>query len=319
MEEAMRNKEQIILFQNRRGFALYIECHECGWIPKCKYCDVSLTYHRHTNQLVCHYCGYAHTVFDKCDNCRCNDIRTRGFGTEKVEEELQIYFPDAKVKRLDLDSAKGKHAYSNIIGDFENGRIDILVGTQMVSKGLDFDNVSLVGVLDANQMLNFPDFRAYERSYQLMAQVGGRAGRKNKQGKVVIQTISPENEIINQISKNDYETMFLTQVSERKQFQYPPFNRLINITLKHKNKEVLDKAARLFAVSLRERLDAQVIGPEYPIVGKIYELYLKNILIKLHKNNSIHFNKKMIIETGKQLIEMDEFKSVQVIYDVDPY
>jgi primosomal protein N' (replication factor Y) len=269
--------------------------------------------------LVCHYCGFAHSVYSKCDNCKSSDIRTRGFGTEKVEEELKILFPDIRVKRLDLDSAKGKHAYANIIGDFENGNIDVLVGTQMVTKGLDFDNVSLVGILDANQMLNFPDFRAYERSYQLMAQVGGRAGRKNKQGKVVIQTISPENQIINQISKNDYENMFVVQLAERKQFNYPPFNRLINITLKHKSKEILDNASRIFADNLRKSSGLQVIGPEYPIVSKIYELHIKNILIKLYTNVSIHHTKQFILEIGRKLLEIEEYKSVLMVFDVDPY
>jgi primosomal protein N' (replication factor Y) len=319
MINAINQNEQVILFQNRRGFALYIECHECGWIPKCKYCDVSLTYHQHVNQLVCHYCGYARSVYKQCDNCNNSDVRTRGFGTEKVEEELKILFPDIRVKRLDLDSAKGKHAYANIIGDFEDGRIDVLVGTQMVTKGLDFDNVSLVGVLDANQMLNFPDFRAYERSYQLMAQVGGRAGRRNKQGKVVIQTISPENQIISQISKNDYESMFMMQLAERKQFNYPPFNRLVNITLKHKNKQTLDNASLVLANSLRKNSGLQVIGPEYPIISKIFDLYIKNILIKLDLKISIQHNKQFILDIGSKLLEIDEYKGVLMVYDVDPY
>jgi primosomal protein N' (replication factor Y) len=319
IEIALRQGEQVILFQNRRGFALYLECFECGWIPKCKYCDVSLTYHRYTNQLVCHYCGYSHNVVDKCSNCHSTDIRTRGFGTEKIEEDLQIFFPEAKIKRLDLDSSRGKNAHSSIISDFENHRIDILVGTQMITKGLDFDNVSLVGILDANQMLNFPDFRAYERSFQLMAQVGGRAGRKIKQGKVIIQTISSENLIIQQVAKNDYENMFNTQLNERKQFRYPPFNRLINISLKHKNKAILDKAAIVYAKALRLLPELEIIGPEYPVIGRIYDFYYKNILIKLKKVNRINDFKKFIRETGKQLLKNDEFKGVQIIYDVDPY
>ena len=315
----LNNGEQIILFQNRRGFSLYIECFDCGWIPKCKYCDVSLTYHRHNNQLVCHYCGYSRQVYDKCDNCKCTDLRTRGFGTEKVEEELKIFFPEANIKRLDLDSAKGKNAYAKIIGDFEDKRIDILVGTQMVSKGLDFDGVSLVGILDANQMLNYPDFRAYERSFQLMVQVGGRAGRKHKQGKVIIQTVSPDDQIMNQVKNADFENMFNNQYQERKQFQYPPLNRLINITLKHKDKELLDKAAFVYASWLRQSLNSQVIGPEYPIISRIYEYFHKNILIKLNKDNLLSANKKIISDLSKELLKKDGFKSILVVFDVDPY
>lgn len=319
MELALGRDEQIILFQNRRGYAIYVECYECGWIPKCRYCDVSLTYHKHTSQMVCHYCGYAHSLLEKCHHCHSADLRTRGFGTEKVEDELKIFFPEAKIKRLDLDSARGKNAYSRIISDFENHKIDVLVGTQMVSKGLDFENVSLVGILDANQMLNYPDFRAYERSYQLMAQVGGRAGRKNKRGMVVIQTVSPENEIIKQVVENNYNEMFRIQVAERKQFRYPPFIRLINISLKHKNKEILNKAASAYASQLRSLLGADVIGPEFPVISKVFDLHIKNILIKLLKQNSIHNHKKFISDSAGLILAHPDFKGIQILFDVDPY
>ncbi|OQX99468.1 MAG: primosomal protein N', partial [Bacteroidetes bacterium 4572_117] len=243
IENVLKNKSQVILFQNRRGFAPYIECISCGSIPKCKHCDVSLTYHRHTNQLVCHYCGFTYTNNGSCKDCGSTSLQTRGFGTEKVEDELAVFFPGATIKRMDLDTTRGKHAHEKLIHKFEAGDIDILIGTQMVTKGLDFDNVSLVGVLDADQMLNFPDFRAYERSYQLMAQVAGRAGRKNKRGKVIIQTSSAGNEIINNVVNNDYLQMFYKQIEERKQFKYPPFIRLIHISVKHKNKQILDEAS----------------------------------------------------------------------------
>jgi primosomal protein N' (replication factor Y) (superfamily II helicase) len=319
MEMALAQGEQIILFQNRRGFAIYLECHECGWVPRCRYCDVSLTYHRFADKLICHYCGFTHDVYKKCDNCESTNIRTKGFGTEKVEDELKLFFPKATVQRLDLDSAKGKHAYNKIIGDFENGKTHILVGTQMVTKGLDFENVSLVGVLDANQMLNFPDFRAYERSYQLMAQVGGRAGRKNKQGKVVIQTVSPENQIIRQILANNYLNMFYTQAAERRQFNYPPYCRLITITMKHKNKLILDDSAAEFAKLLRTRMEKSIIGPEYPLVGKIYNFYLKTMLVKLEKNAQAEQNKIFIQQVASRILNHEKFKGLFLIYDVDPY
>jgi len=319
IKTALDQKEQVILFQNRRGFAPYIECHSCGWIPKCEHCDVSLTYHRHTNQLVCHYCGFSYTSLQSCPDCKETDIRTRGFGTEKVEEDLKLMFPDAEIKRLDLDTSRGKKSHSKLIADFKNQNIDILVGTQMISKGLDFENVSLVGILDANQMLHFPDFRAYERSYQLMAQVGGRSGRKNKQGKVIIQTISPNNPIIHYIKENDFENMFNEQIIERKQFKYPPFNRLISITLKHKNKNLLNNASEQYANWLKKAMKKNVIGPEYPIVSKINNLYLKTILVKIEKASLSSAYKKYIFEASEHLLKQDGCKSIQLVYDVDPY
>lgn len=319
IENALNNNEQVILFQNRRGFAPYIECHSCGWIPKCEHCDVSLTYHQHTNQLVCHYCGFSYTGPNNCPDCKDADIRTRGFGTEKIEEELKLMFPERVTKRMDLDTSKGKKAHARLIADFENQNIDILVGTQMISKGLDFANVSLVGILDANQMLHFPDFRAYERSYQLMAQVSGRAGRKNKQGQVVIQTMSPENPIVQLVRMNDYEGMFKIQTFERQNFRYPPYNRLINITLKHKDKKLLDYATEHYANWLKKAMKENVIGPEYPIVSKIYKLYLKSILIKIEKSTMAEAYKKYILEASDHLLKQEGFKSIQIVFDVDPY
>jgi primosomal protein N' (replication factor Y) len=246
-------------------------------------------------------------------------MRTRGFGTEKIEEDLKLFFPEAIIKRMDLDTTRGKNAHSQLISDIENQKVDIVVGTQMISKGLDFGNVSLVGILDANQMLNYPDFRAYERSYQLMAQVGGRAGRKNKRGKVIVQTTSPENPIIQYVLQNDYENMFREQASERKLFKYPPYFRLIALTLKHKDKAVLDHASEIFAKYLKKLLHDNLIGPEYPIVSKVFDLYLKSILIKIANPKLADSYKKYIIEAANQLNSLEKFKAVQMVFDVDPY
>jgi len=288
IENALKNKSQVILFQNRRGYAPYLECTSCNAIPKCKHCDVSLTYHRHTNQLVCHYCGYAYTNKGACEECGSTAVHTRGFGTEKIEDELAIFFPNAAMKRMDLDTTRGKKSHEKIIHEFETGNLDILIGTQMVTKGLDFDNVSLVGILDADQMLNFPDFRAYERSFQLMAQVSGRAGRKNKRGKVIIQTLNAKNVIIKDVINNNYQNMFSLQLAERKLFKYPPFNRLIYITLRHKNKQVLDNAALVYASWLKTLFPNNILGPEYPIINRTHDLFLKNIIIKLVKAPNIN-------------------------------
>jgi len=315
--KALNNNEQVILFQNRRGFSHYIECGNCGWIPKCEHCDVSLTYHRNTNQLVCHYCGYSYANPSSCKNCKSTDIKTRGFGTEKIEEELGIFFPNHIIARMDLDTTTKKNAFAKIISDFENGLINILIGTQMVTKGLDFDNVSLVGILDADQMLNFPDFRAYERSYQLMAQVSGRAGRKNKQGKVIIQTMNPKNVIVKQVVKNNYVNMFERQASERQQFAYPPFYRLINISIKHKRIEVVETVANYYAKELKKLIKSKILGPEYPIVNRIQTYYIKNILMKIDKKGNLQRTKYIIKHIAEHIKKVDKFKSVQIIYDVD--
>ncbi|RLD64715.1 MAG: primosomal protein N' [Bacteroidetes bacterium] len=318
IEHTLKNNSQLILFQNRRGYAPYLECTSCNAIPKCKHCDVSLTYHKHTNQLVCHYCGYAYTNKGKCEECASTSIQTRGFGTEKVEDELAIFFPHAVIKRMDLDTTRGKKAHEQIIHEFEAGNIDILIGTQMVTKGLDFDNVSLVGILDADQMLNFPDFRAYERSYQLMAQVSGRAGRKNKRGKVIIQTSSAKNVIIRDVINNNYKNMFTEQLAERKLFKYPPFYRLIYITLRHKNKQVLDNAAAIYAQWLKKLFNNNILGPEYPIINRTHDLYMKSIIIKLDKSLNINSLKKNSHYLSKRLVENQQFKNVQIVFDVDP-
>ncbi|MEZ5197747.1 MAG: primosomal protein N' [Bacteroidales bacterium] len=316
--EALKNKEQVILFQNRRGFSLRLECETCNWMPECKNCDVTLIYHKHNNQLKCHYCGYSRRVPERCDGCGSTHLQMRGFGTEKVEDELAIFYPDAKIARMDLDTTRTKHAYQLLINDFENRRIDILVGTQMVTKGLDFDNVSVVGILNADNMISFPDFRSYERSFQMMAQVSGRAGRKNNRGKVIIQSWNPYHSVIRDVIANDYNSMYSSQILERRSFKYPPFYRLINISLKHKDARILNEAAREFAMILRETQGKRVLGPEYPLVAKIKNFYIKAVMVKLEKDEKLSVHKKEI------LIAIDRFKgssihkSVRVFLDVDP-
>jgi primosomal protein N' (replication factor Y) len=318
VKDALCNKEQIILFQNRRGFSPYIQCNACAWIPFCIHCDVSLTYHRHINKIVCHYCGYSVNIPESCSNCGSKTILTRGFGTEKIEDEIHIFFPEAKIKRMDLDSTRTKKSYEQIISDFESGNTDILVGTQMITKGLDFSNVRVVGILNADNMLNFPDFRSYERSYQLMAQVSGRAGRKSDRGLVIIQTSDPENIIIQNVKNNDYHSMFNDQIKERKKFNYPPFYRLIEITLKHRKKPVLDNASYLLADNLRKKFSQRILGPESPIINKIQDWYIKKILFKLEKEKSVNQPKKILKNLIDTLLSQDEFKSLQIIIDVDP-
>ena len=318
IQESLAMGEQIILFQNRRGFAPYLECDMCGWIPQCTNCDVSLTYHRHNNELVCHYCGYTIRSPKTCKACGNSAIQTRGFGTEKIEDEIKIFFPDAKVARMDLDSTRKKNAYQNIIGDFETGKIDILIGTQMVSKGLDFDNVSLVGILNADNMLNYPDFRAFERSYQLIAQVSGRAGRKNKQGKVIIQTSNPAHPILQYVLDNKYDEMYKSQLLERKNFNYPPFYRLINISIRHKKQDITNKASHILGVNLRKVFGKRILGPEPPIISRVQNNFIQNILIKVERERSFQKAKQLLDEQIINIVTMDDFKTVRFTVDVDP-
>lgn len=318
IEDALKKNEQVILFQNRRGFSPFIECNSCGWVPKCKWCDVSLTYHKGIDKLICHYCGYSMNGVYQCGHCNEPHIETKGFGTEKVEDEIKLIFPDAKVGRLDLDTTRGKHGHETIINDFQNHNIDILIGTQMVSKGLDFEHVSVVGILSADSMLRFPDFRAYERSYQLMAQVSGRAGRKNKQGKVIIQTYDTQNVIINQVMHNNYHQMYLYQLKERKQFLYPPFSRLIKLTLKHRDKNTLNKSSYELANTLKSIGSCKTLGPTTPPIIRVQNLYIKTILIKITKGPHVAAIKRSISQKIELLNSKPEFKSVQIIIDVDP-
>jgi len=318
LETALKNGEQAILFQNRRGFSLRLECELCHWMPACKNCDVTLVYHKHNNQLRCHYCGYIARVPEKCPECNGVNVRMKGFGTEKVEEELGILFPRARIGRMDLDTIRSRHSHQQIIGDFEAGKIDILVGTQMVTKGLDFDNVSLVCILNADNMLSYPDFRAPERSFQLMAQVSGRSGRKYRQGSVIIQTYNPAHPVIVDVMKHDYTAMFYRQLSEREKFHYPPFTRLILIRLKHKDPTVLDRAAGELAKMLRAEFGRRILGPEFPVVSRIMNFYIKHILFKIERGASTAAMKATLASVIRKFLEKPANKPVRVIMDVDP-
>ncbi len=318
MKLALKNKEQVILFQNRRGYSPFLQCRVCGHVPNCNKCDVSLTYHKRAHQLKCHYCGYASNPPQTCDACGSSDVKQVGFGTEKIEEELEIFFPEAVIKRMDLDTTRSKNAYQKIIYEFEERNIDILVGTQMVTKGLDFDNVSLVGVISADQMINFPDFRSFERAFQLMTQVAGRAGRKKKRGKVIIQTVQPQHWVIQKVMSYDYEGFYQQEILERRNFLYPPFNRLIKLTLKHKNQNTLFNGAFELAKTLRNKLGSRVLGPETPYVSKINNQYLQNILIKIEREASPSKTKLIIKNHIENLFIHANYKSIRVVIDVDP-
>ena len=318
IREALEQKEQVILFQNRRGFAPMIECNTCGWVPKCKNCDVSLTYHKGLNQLTCHYCGYTYQLPRICPACEGTDLRNRGFGTEKIEDDIKALFPDARVARMDLDTTRTRTAYERIISDFQQGKTDILIGTQMVSKGLDFDHVSIVGILNADTMLNYPDFRAYERAFQLMAQVAGRAGRKNKRGRVVLQTKSIDHPIIPQVIANDYEAMVGGQLAVRQMFHCPPYYRLVYVYLKNRNETLLDLMAQTMAAKLRTVFGNRVLGPDKPPVARVQTLFIRKIVLKIETNAPMARARELLVQVQKEMVAEDRFKSLIVYYDVDP-
>jgi primosomal protein N' (replication factor Y) len=318
IREALQQSEQVILFQNRRGFSLHLTCDSCDWVPMCKNCDISLTYHKKENKIKCHYCGYSEGLPTTCPQCQGTRILMKGFGTEKVEEELAVIFPEATIRRMDLDSTRTKYAHQRIINDFEERRIHILVGTQMVTKGLDFDNVSLVGILNADNMLNFPDFRSHERSFQLMEQVSGRAVRKAKQGKVVIQSQNPMHPVIQHVVHHDYHAFYRDQLADRSKFQYPPYNRLIILKLKHRDPNVLNKAARDLAQDLRAALEKRILGPEYPLVARIQNLYIKHILVKIERGSNVGSIKQIIRGKIENLQKIQAYRQVRVVADVDP-
>lgn len=319
MGEALARHEQIILFQNRRGFAPMIECHDCGWVPKCVHCDVSLTYHKYTEQLVCHYCGFTVPVPQICPDCGSQNLHDRGFGTEKVEDEIKAIFPTARVVRMDLDTTRSKTAYEKMIRDFEKRKTDILIGTQMVSKGLDFDHVHLVGILNADTMLNYPDFRAYERAYQLMAQVAGRAGRKGERGLVVLQTGHVDYPIVKHVIDNDFESMARAQLSERKECHFPPFYRLVYIYIKHRDRLVADNMTAQFTAQLLKVFGPdRVNGPMQPVVARMHSLHIGMIMLKIESNASMAQARKLLLQVQQQMNSNPQFKSLQVYYDVDP-
>lgn len=318
IRESLKEEEQVILFQNRRGFSPILECNTCGHSPQCPNCDVSLTYHSHNNQLRCHYCGYHMAMQQKCMACGSDEITTKGFGTEQVETELNAIFPDARIARMDQDTTRGKHSYEKIITAFENFETDILVGTQMLTKGLDFRRVNLVGIMNADNLLNFPDFRAHERSFQLMQQVAGRSGRTKKRGKVLVQTYNPYHRIIQQVSTGNYQEMYKEQLEDRYQYKYPPYFRLIRLTLKSRDFTKTNEAATWLATALENVFDRYVLGPEFPPVARIRNEYYKNILLKIPQKQSLGKTKAMIYKIMDSFRAIGAFRSVRVIINVDP-
>lgn len=319
MEETLSEGHQIILFQNRRGFSPIIECNTCGHAPQCPNCDVSLTYHQYRNQLRCHYCGYNTVMHKTCNACGSPDLDNKGFGTEQIEEEVKVLFPEHNVARMDLDTTRGKYGYEKIITALEQQEVDILVGTQMLTKGLDFRNVKLVGVMNADNMLNFPDFRAHERSFQLIMQVSGRAGRTDKRGKVLVQTYNPYHNILQQVSSNNYEAMFKEQMDERFNYKYPPVYKQIKITLKHKDYNRVEQASIWLGKSLRQVFADNVLGPESPPVSRIRNQFYKNILVKIPKKQSLSKTKEAIIKINNSFYSIKDFRSVKIILNVDNY
>ncbi len=319
IQDALKEKEQVILFQNRRGYSPVVECNTCGHSPQCPNCDVSLTYHNYRNQLRCHYCGYHIAMLQKCLACDSHELTTKGFGTEQIENELKELFPENSIGRMDQDTTRGKHGYEKIINKFEDGEIDILVGTQMLTKGLDFRNVTLVGIMNADNLLNFPDFRAHERSFQLMQQVAGRAGRTSKRGKVLIQTYNPFHQILQQVSINDYSGMYKDQIEERYQYKYPPFYRIIKITGRHKDYNKVNEATLWLAKSLAMTFKENVLGPEFPPISRIRNQYNKNILIKIPHGQSLKKTKDFISKVQNSFKSIKEFSGVRIIINVDNY
>jgi primosomal protein N' (replication factor Y) len=318
LDETLVNGEQAILFQNRRGYSPYIECQDCRWIPRCPSCDVSLTYHRTGSRLECHYCGHTQRVPSACPNCHSTGLTMRGQGTERIEDDLQIIFPKARLARLDLDSTRSVTAYTKILADFEKGNIDILIGTQMISKGLDFSKVNLVGILDADQLLNYPDFRSLERSFQMITQVSGRAGRRSKQGLVVIQCSDPSHPVLQQIIKNNLPQFYKSELTERQQFGYPPYTRLIRINLKHPDAETAAMAARDLETGMRKLLPGRVMGPNPPLVGRIQGKYIQTLLVKLERNQELILRKNKLASLIQHFEERKQYGSLVIQADVDP-
>jgi len=318
VREALGRGEQAILFQNRRGFAPMVECRQCGWVPKCPNCDVSLTHHKNMNYLSCHYCGYTMKVPDVCPCCESEDIRGRGYGTEKIEDEISFIFPEARIARMDLDTTRTRNAYERLINDFSAGKSNLLIGTQMITKGLDFDKVSVVGILNADSMLNFPDFRAYEQSFMMMSQVSGRAGRKGKQGLVILQTKSPDLPIIRQIVNNDYQSFYNDLLVERRDFHYPPFYRLIYIYLKHRDENIVNTAGLELGSRLHEVFGDRILGPDKPAVARVKTLSIRKIMLKLEIGIDYARVRQSLHNTIHELLKDKRYGALQVYFDVDP-
>jgi primosomal protein N' (replication factor Y) len=318
VREALERGEQAILFQNRRGYAPMIECKQCGWVPHCQHCDVSLTFHRNLNQLTCHYCGYTYQVPTECPACGCKELQTRGYGTEKIEAEVHDIFPEARIARMDLDTTRSRNAYERLISDFSAGRTNLLIGTQMISKGLDFDKVSVVGILNADTMLNYPDFRAYEHAFMMMSQVSGRAGRKGKRGLVILQTKSPDLPLIHQVVRNDYPAFYRSLIAERQQFHYPPYYRLIDVYLKHRTDSLVETAGIELASRLRQWFGLRVLGPDKPSVAKVKSLSIRKLVLKLELGLNMADVRKYLALAQQQMLQDKRYSSLQIYYDVDP-
>lgn len=318
VREALKNGQQAILFQNRRGFAPMVECKVCGWVPKCKNCDVSLTLHKSINLLTCHYCGYTYPVPTECPNCGSTEIMGRGFGTEKIEDQIAEIFPEAKIARMDLDTTRTRNAYERLIADFSEGRTNLLIGTQMVSKGLDFDKVSVVGILNADSMLNYPDFRAYEHAFMMMAQVSGRAGRKGKRGLVILQTKNPTLPVIGQVVNNDYEGLYQGILEERRTYHYPPFFHLINVYVKHKYDKVCEQASHELSKTLRSWFGGRVLGPDKPAVARVKTMNIRKIVIKLENGIDQQKVREYLKFAQQQMGKDPRYGALQIYYDVDP-
>ena len=318
VREALEHGEQAILFQNRRGYAPMIECKQCGWVPHCQHCDVSLTLHRNLNQLTCHYCGNTYQVPTECPNCGCTQLQTRGYGTEKIEAEVHDIFPEARISRMDIDTTRSRQAYERIINDFSAGRTNLLIGTQMVSKGLDFDKVSVVGILNADTMLNYPDFRAYEQAYMMMAQVSGRAGRRGKRGLVILQTKSPDLPLIGQVVHNDYATFYRSLIAERQQFRYPPYYRLVYVYLKHRQDAVVEAAGVEMGARLRQWFSGRVLGPDKPGVSKVKSLSIRKIVLKFEPTLNMAEVRRYLTLAQQQMMQDKRYNTLQIHFDVDP-
>ena len=318
IQESLDNNKQVILFQNRRGFVPIVECQDCGWIPKCEHCDVSLTMHKNINLLTCHYCGYTYAIPKVCPKCGGKHLRGRGFGTEKIEDQIMELFPEAKVARMDLDTTRTKNAYARIIEDFAYGKTNVLIGTQMITKGLDFDRVQLVGILDADSMLNYPDFRAYEHSYMMLQQVSGRAGRKGKQGLVILQTKSADLPVIEQVAANDSKTFYEDLDEERRLFNYPPYTRLIYVYLKHQHDNMVESAALMLGSILRGWFGERILGPDKPAVARVKSMCIRKIMIKLENGIDQKKVREYLRMAQKQILQDKQYAALQIFYDVDP-
>lgn len=318
MRTALRNKKQVLLFQNRRGFAPMVECKVCGWVPKCKNCDVSLTYHRSMNLLTCHYCGYTYPVPKQCPNCESTELLGRGYGTEKIEDRVRELFPEARIARMDLDTTRSAGAYGRIIDDFSCGRTDILIGTQMITKGLDFSGVTVVGILNADTMLNYPDFRAYEQAFQMLSQVSGRAGRRDERGLVILQTKSADLPVIQQVVAGDFQTFAHDLLEERNMFRYPPFYHLVYVYLRHRNEQLVDSAAIEMASRLRQAFADRVLGPDKPAVARVKTESIRKIVIKLEQGINLPLARQCMAEARTQLLQDKRYAAMTVFFDVDP-